>query len=502
MLLSELLDGAGLTHNQLSSRDDVPVSAVRYDSRLVRPGDLFVAVRGTATDGHEHIRAAIDAGAVCVVVEDAAYFSSEAACVKTDSTRAALADLAATLQGYPAAELRVTGITGTDGKTTSAFLLSHMLEALGTKTGLLSTVSFKIGDRWEENKLRQSTLEAPEIQQALSSMLDAGVSDAIVEATSHGLALERVRDCFFDDAIITNITSEHLEFHRTRERYVAAKQLILQALSHNTRKPWPKFAAINLDDEGTASLIPASPAKVVTFGMSDEADVHASRVEQSAAGTAFQIAAGGAEVRAFTLLPGLFNVSNCLGVIGLLYGRGIPLEVMAPHLASFMGVPGRMRRVELGQPFLVIVDYAHTAASLEKVLQTLRPLTAGKLIAVFGSAGDRDREKRPAMGRVAASLADYSVFTDEDPRWESPMAILEEIAAGARLAGAQAGQSFDLIPPRSEAIGHALGRAEAGDVVLLAGKGHEQSIIAQGVSRPWDDETAARHALRALGFGD
>ena len=496
MRLPDLLRDAGIT----PPRDfpDTAVREVKYDSRAVGPGDLFVAVPGTVSDGHLHSAGAAAAGAVAAVVERPV---PGLPFVEVPSTRLALADLAAARHGFPARRLHITGVTGTDGKTTSVYLLTHLLDGMGRKTGLLSTVAFKIGARWEDNIARQSTLEAPEVQAGLAAMVDDGVQDAVLEATSHGLALGRVRRCAFDEALITNITSEHLEFHGTRQEYIKAKAMILDALLEREGKEGPRFAAINRDDEGSASLIPRSPVEVVSFGLDAGAAVRGVDVRVDMGGSSFTVEAGGGSYRARTRLPGLFNVYNCLGVLAILHGRGIPLPEALPHLESFPGVPGRMRRVDLGQHFLVVVDYAHTAASLEKVLTTLRPLAAGRLIVVFGSAGDRDREKRPVMGAVAARLADFSVITDEDPRTERSDDILAEIAGGAMAEGARDGDDFLRIGDRSQAIRRAIAMANAGDVVLLAGKGHEHSMLVGGSSLPWDEEGEARSALQARGYG-
>jgi UDP-N-acetylmuramoyl-L-alanyl-D-glutamate--2,6-diaminopimelate ligase len=500
MQLSSLLHAAALDGHAPPALPTAEVQGVRYDSRRVRPGDLFVAVPGTATDGHAHVGAALAAGALAVVVERADACPDGAPRIVVPSSRAALADLAAAFHGFPARRLFVTGITGTDGKTTSTFLLSHVLDSMNRPSGLIGTVAIKIRDRWTENRARQSTPESPEIQEALAAMVEAGATDAVVEATSHGLALDRVRRCAFDAALVTNVTSEHLDFHGTRDRYLDAKALLLAGLAEAEGKQYPRFAAINCDDEGSASLIPRSPAPVITFGLGTQAALRALDVQTRADGSSFDISMEGRRVHAETPLPGLFNVYNCLGVLALVHGCGLDLSVAAQHLATFTGVPGRMRRVDAGQPFAVIVDYAHTADSLQKVLQTVRPLATGRVIAVFGSAGDRDREKRPAMGRVAARCADYSVFTDEDPRSEPSLAIIDAIAAGARAEGKREGRDFARIVDRRDAIAHALRIAAPGDVVVLAGKGHEQSILVHGGSVPWDEESAARDGLRALGY--
>ena len=501
MQLRDVLRGAGIDCDGVRLPDPANVGAVAYDSREVRPGDIFVAVTGTVTDGHRYVGAALRAGACVAVVEQPDTCDADAPCIVVPSTRRALADISAALYNFPSAKLHITGVTGTDGKTTTTFLLSHALSALGRKTGLLSTVAFRFGETWVENTMRQSTLEAPEVQAALHRMAVEGATDAIVEATSHGLALDRVRGCAFDDAIVTNITSEHLEFHGTRERYIAAKAMLLQAVHDSRERPGSHFAAINVDDEGSARLAVAAPVEVMSFGFGPQARVRATDIECGPAGSSFTIGFDGRAIRATTPLPGQFNVYNCLGVVAALAGRGEDLEASVRSLATFEGVPGRMNRIDEGQPFTVIVDYAHTAASLEKVLGTIRPLTNGRVIVVFGSAGDRDHEKRPAMGAVAARCADLSVFTDEDPRTEASHAILEQIAAGARREGAREGAEFQIIPDRREAIAWALGRARAGDAVLLAGKGHEKNMFVASGSVAWNEAQVARDALRSLHRG-
>jgi UDP-N-acetylmuramoyl-L-alanyl-D-glutamate--2,6-diaminopimelate ligase len=498
--LGDLVRLAALPEVDLGAAASYVVTGVRYDSRRVQPGDVFVAVPGTSVDGLAFVPDALARGAVAIVSDRPVAVTGEVPLVLVPSVRAALADLAAAFFGFPARRLYVTGITGTDGKTTSTFLLSHVLEGLGRATGLLSTVAFKRGEQWEDNLARQSTLEAPEIQEALAVMVSRGVQDAVVEATSHGLVLQRVRRCAFDAALVTNVTSEHLDFHGTRANYLAAKALLLEAVAEAEGKQRTPIAAINMDDEGSASLLGRARGRVVTFGTSGTVEVRGSVLHGDAQGSEFVVEAGGERHIVRTRLPGHFNVQNCLGILALVYGRGFPLRLAVPHIATFQGVPGRMRSVACGQPFSVIVDYAHTAASLEKVLLTLRPLTSGRLIVVFGSAGERDREKRPAMGAVAARVADYAVFTDEDPRKEPSEQILAAIAEGARAAGAQGGRDYICIADRATAIAHAISVAVADDVVLLAGKGHEKSMILAGGSIPWDEEGTARQALGAAGF--
>jgi UDP-N-acetylmuramoyl-L-alanyl-D-glutamate--2,6-diaminopimelate ligase len=501
MQLGDLVRLAALPEVGLGTAASRVVTGIRYDSRCVQPGDLFVAVPGASVDGLAFVPDALARGAAAIVSDRPADVAQNVPLLLVPSVRVALADLAAAFHGFPARALHVTGITGTDGKTTSTFLLSHILEGMGRATGLLSTVAFKIGDQWQDNLARQSTLESPEIQEALAAMVRRGIQDAVLEATSHGLVLQRVRRCAFDSVLVTNVTSEHLDFHGTRAHYLAAKALLLDAVLEAEGKQRTPVAAINMDDEGSASLLGRARGRVVTFGTGVAVEVKASAIASDAQGSTFVVEAGGERHAVQTRLPGHFNVQNCLGVLALLHGRDFPLHLAVPHIATFPGVPGRMRRVDRGQPFTVVVDYAHTAASLEKVLLTLRPLTRGRLIVVFGSAGERDREKRPAMGAVAARIADYTVITDEDPRKEPSAQILQAIADGAQAAGAQQGKDYLCIVDRARAIAHAIGMAAAGDVVLLAGKGHEKSMILADGSVPWDEEDVACRALRAAGFG-
>jgi UDP-N-acetylmuramoyl-L-alanyl-D-glutamate--2,6-diaminopimelate ligase len=401
----------------------------------------------------------------------------------------------------------VTGVTGTDGKSTTCLLLSAVLEAAGCRTGVLGTVVHKIGEEIVRNPTRMTTPKAHDVQALLARMVEAGVSHAIVETSSHALALDRVRGCDYDAAVLTNVTSEHLDFHGTREAYLAAKGRLFAMLGAGQPKglrgagAGGPFAVLNRDDSSYEVYRPAIASRVLTYAVADVgADVRAVAVEATAAGTSFRVEAPSGEAVVRSSLPGLFNVYNCLAALAFAEGMGIDLAMAGGALGRVEGVPGRMQRVVAGQPFEVIVDYAHTADSLHKVLSVLRPLTRGRLIAVFGSAGERDRQKRPLMGAVAARLADFFVLTDEDPRLEDSGAIIAEIAAGACAAGAREGQDFVRIADRREAIRAAVRAARPGDVVLLAGKGHETTIEAGGQGQPWDEAGVARALLRDEGL--
>lgn len=479
------------------------VTAVVYHAGSTAPGALFVAIRGRWHDGHAFIPQALERGARAVIGEDPAPddWPADRLYIRVGDSRRALGLAAAAFYDHPTHHMQVIGVTGTDGKTTTTNLVEALLARAGRRTGLMSTVDFKIGERRWQNDSRFTTLEAPEVQALLADMRDAGVECAVVETTSSGLALHRVTGVEYDVAVVTNITSEHLEVHGTLENYRRAKAMLVEAVDPDREKPLP-FAApqvcvLNADDASYAYLAPFCRAPVLCYGIENPAaDIWASGLDLGADRSRFRVHLPGGEIfDVQTPLVARFNVSNCLAAIAVGHAQGLPSHHIAVALSHAPSVPGRMERVDVGQPFTVVVDYAHTAESLEKVLQVLRPLTKGRLIAVFGSAGDRDRVKRPLMGAVAARLADFAVITDEDPREEDAASVLREIAQGAEAAGARAGIDFIEVVGRREGIAAAFARARPGDTVLLAGKGHEQSIIIGREKRPWDDRRVARELL-------
>jgi len=466
------------------------VTGLAYDSRAVTPGAVFFAVPGDHVDGHEFATEAIAKGALAVVVERELPALTVPQLL-VPRTRVALADAADAWFDHPSQHLRVIGVTGTDGKTTTCFLAAAMLTAAGRSPGLAGTVAIRVGDRQEPNPNRNTTPEALELQGLLADMVAAGNDCVVMEATSHGLAQARVRNCRFQVAVVTNLTSEHLEFHGTWEAYRDAKVMLVEEAP---------LAVLNADDPNFGFFRDHARDRVVTYAANNPADVRAIGIDARPDGTTFTAEAEGWSGTVHLQLPGSFNVHNALAVLALARAEGIDLTIAADAIGNLDGVPGRMERVDEGQPFQVVVDYAHTADSLGKVLRELRSITTGRLIAVFGSAGERDRVKRPAMGRVAAELADLTVVTDEDPRLEDPREINEAIAAGARDAGATEGETLFVIDDRPSAIAHAIGLATEGDIILLAGKGHEQNIIYGTEWRPWDEKQVARKALQAAGY--
>jgi UDP-N-acetylmuramoyl-L-alanyl-D-glutamate--2,6-diaminopimelate ligase len=406
--------------------------------------------------------------------------------------------MSSTLYGHPSRDTVVIGVTGTDGKTTTTTMIHQMLLNAGRRVGSMSTVDIRFGDAVDPNDARQTTLEALEVQQQLARMRDGGMKYAVIETSSHGLALQRVVGVDYDVAVFTNIAHEHLDFHKTIEAYREAKAQLIDLTAGSARKGIDKTAVLNRDDPSYAYLVNRPIARRITYGLQLDADLKADRVEATPEGLRVEAATPLGPLSLRLKLSGRWNAANALAAAAAGVAVGLTLDEIGQGLESYSGISGRMERVDLGQPFSVIIDYAHTPQSLEKVLRELRPITRGKLIAVFGSAGDRDREKRPWMGEIAARLSDYAVFTNEDPREEDAMTILSEIAAGAEEVGWTDGDQYARIEDRREGIAHAVRRAGPGDTVLLAGKGHERSILIGRGKQPWDERAAAEAAIRGL----
>ncbi|MEA2609890.1 MAG: UDP-N-acetylmuramoyl-L-alanyl-D-glutamate--2,6-diaminopimelate ligase [Chloroflexota bacterium] len=502
------LDGRAIGPAALAG---VAIQGVTQDSRSVGQGSLFVAIEGMHADGHDFVVAAARQGAAAAIVERPV---PEAAIpqVVVATSPAALAGAAAWWYGDPSHELGVVGITGTDGKTTTSFLAVAALEAAGFRTGMISTAMTRVGGMSEPNEAHATTPEAPALQAALRAMSIAGDRVAVVETTSHALALHRVDAIEYDVAILTNLTHEHLELHGSWEAYRDAKLSLFERLAgggadRGPGTPWPRTGVVNLDDPSAGSFIGVTQeagARVLTYGTDPAADIRATRIEEDAQRlrVAYQAPSGASvlELR----LAGRFNAHNALAVVALGEAAGLDPASVREGLASVELVPGRMERIDLGQPFGVIVDYAHSPASLTTVLELLAPLAAsrgGGLISVFGSGGERDTAKRPLMGRIAGERSRLVIVTDEDPRGEDRNAILESIARGAESSGRRRGHDLLLIADRRAAIGAAVERARPGDIVLLAGKGHERSIIGPDGPIAWDERSEAEEALRRAGFG-
>ena len=497
----------------------IAVSAVTSDSRAVRPGSLFVAIPGLHVDGHEFVAQAAQSGAAAVIVERPLPEVALPQLV-VDATSRALATTAAWWYGDPSHDLAVVGITGTDGKTTTSFLAVAALEAAGIRTGMTGTAATRIGGLQEPNEAHATTPEAPVLQATLRAMVTAGDEAVVVETTSHGLALGRVGSVAYDMAIFTNLTHEHLELHGTWEAYRDAKLSLFERLGRHESPSgrhealpgrrltgWPPCGIVNLDDPSAGVFVRATRdagARVLTYGADPAADIRVRRVAEDERGLQIAYTAPSGAASVALQLMGRFNVHNALAVVALGEAAGLDPAAVREGLASVPLVPGRMERVDLGQPFDVIVDFAHSPASLRTVLDLLAPgalARGGGLIAVFGSAGERDTAKRQLMGRIAGERCRLVVVTDEDPRGEDRDTINDEIARGAEAAGRRRGRDLLVIADRRAAIEAAIDRARPGDVVLLAGKGHERSIIGPDGPQPWNERTEAAEALRRAGFG-
>jgi len=468
---------AALAPSDVLGQAPVEIADLAYDARAAGPGSLFFCVPGTRSDGHDFAADALANGAVALVVERP--LEVDAPQLVVPSARAAMAVAADEFFGRPTEELEVAGVTGTNGKTTTAFLLYAILAAAGRRPGLLGTIESRVGG--ERRPAVRTTPEAIDLQREFREMLDAGDRSAAVEATSHGSALGRLDHVRFSALVFTNLTQDHLDFHGTLEAYFDAKRRLFT----ETRPP----AAVNVGDEHGRRLAEELRGhnELLTFGFADDADLRPEELELGPRGARFN--AGGIELE--TRLRGRFNVENVLGAVAAARLLGISDEAIAYGVKELRGVPGRFEAVDEGQPFAVLVDYAHTPDSLENVLRTARDLAQNRVLCVFGCGGDRDRGKRPLMGRIATELADVAIVTSDNPRSEEPATIIAEILEGAPEA--------EVEPDRREAIARAIGEAGEGDVVVIAGKGHEQGQQFADRTIPFDDREVAREALRRLG---
>jgi len=469
---------------------DREVEGIAYDSRRVQSNTLFVAIRGEKSDGHQFVDQAIEQGASVIVAEQE-IASPRATCLVVEDTRGALADLSAAFYGTPARKLKMAAVTGTNGKTTTTFLIKHICEKAGVRCGLLGTVQYEIGDRILP--AIRTTPEALDIQELLAQIVNAGGRAAAMEVSSHALAQERTRGIEWDVAVFTNLTQDHLDFHGTMENYFNAKAKLFLQLASQSKKKTPT-AVINIDDRYGQKLLDriAGETPVITYGLGLHADFRASNYRTEFAGTSYQLDAQGRSYLVRVPLIGRFNVANSMAALAAATTLGVNLRDGVLSLARAPQVPGRLELVPAKRQFQIFVDYAHTDDALRNVLKTLRELKPRKLIVVFGCGGDRDKKKRPLMGRVANELADYAIITSDNPRKENPEAIVNEVEKGFRST------PFEKIVDRTEAIRRAVAMAEPRDLVLIAGKGHEKYQEFADHTIPFDDIQVARRALDDL----
>jgi len=482
----------------------VEVTAVHFDSRQVSPGSLFVAVQGGNYDGHAYIPDAIEKGA-CAVIGSQTLDLREVPYLRVENPRDVLARAAAAFYGFPAQQLTVIGVTGTDGKTTTVNLIYQIMLAAGLKAGMISTVNAVIGEEVIDTGFHVTTPEAPTIQALLRKMVDNGMTHVVLETTSHGLDQQRVAACDFDLGVITNITHEHLDYHGNYEGYLQAKARLLTSLTETPRKDQGNFrmAVLNRDDISYACLEQILADEkyhsihIVTYGMQTEADLTGQNLQTDSNGIRLEAILHGKTFPLQSAMLGDYNASNLLAAAATCrLGLGLDMQFVQQGIQDMPGVPGRMERINLGQDFLAIVDFAHTPNALKVALETVQRMkNGGKVIAVFGSAGLRDRQKRRMMAATAIHLADMTILTAEDPRTEQLNDILAEMADEAEKNGGVEGSNFLRVPDRGEAIREAVRLANRGDIVMACGKGHEQSMCFGETEYTWDDRTAIRAAL-------
>ncbi|MBT3337879.1 MAG: UDP-N-acetylmuramoyl-L-alanyl-D-glutamate--2,6-diaminopimelate ligase [Anaerolineae bacterium] len=476
---------------------DVPINQITADSRKVEAGDLFIAISGEYFDGHQYIAKAIEQGAVAIVGEQE-IANLSVPYIQVENARQALAYLAAAYYSYPARKLTMLGVTGTDGKTTTSNFLYQILREAKLKVGMISTVNAIIGDEILDTGFHVTTPDALDTQRYLAQMVDAGLTHVILETTSHGWAQYRIDACEFDIGVVTNITHEHLDYHGSYEAYRAAKGRLFASLGDTVDKPQgnPRLAVLNKDDISYDYLSRLAPGPQACYSVDTSASARAENIRYLPSGIKFDIVTEKLRVAIKTNLVGGYNISNILAAFSAtVFGLGVDPKVAARGIAALEGIPGRMERIDKGQDFSVIVDFAHTPFALKAAIESGREMTKGRVIALFGSAGLRDREKRRMMAEYSAELADLTVLTAEDPRTESLDDILEEMKIGAELRGGVENETFWRVHDRGEAIHFALTLAQPGDMVLVCGKGHEQSMCFGETEYPWDDRMATRAAL-------
>jgi UDP-N-acetylmuramoyl-L-alanyl-D-glutamate--2,6-diaminopimelate ligase len=476
------------------------ITGITLDSRDIRPGQLFVAMKGGSVDGHDFIPEAIKMGASVVVGEEVIK-GLPVPYIQLENSRQALTWLSAAFYDWPGRKLTVIGVTGTDGKTTTTNLIHQILVAAGIRTGMISTVNAVIGDEVVDTGFHVTTPDAHDVQRYLAKMVESGLTHVVLETTSHGWAQFRVDACEFDIGVVTNITHEHLDQHGSYENYRSAKARLFSSLERTSQKKSgnPRLGIINRDDISYDFLYDYIKVNKLSYGFGEGADLRAVDVVYGPFGIRFTATYNNLRVDITSKLVGKYNISNCLAALAVtVVGLHIRPEIAVRGISALQSVPGRMEQVNLGQDFTAIVDFAHTPNALKVTLETARELTKGRVIAVFGSAGLRDKEKRRLMAETSAELADLTVLTAEDPRTESLNSILEEMATGANAKGGLKEDTFWCIPDRGEAIRFALRLARPGDIVISCGKGHEQSMCFGKTEYAWDDRIAMRSALAEL----
>ncbi|OPH47512.1 UDP-N-acetylmuramoyl-L-alanyl-D-glutamate--2,6-diaminopimelate ligase [Paenibacillus ferrarius] len=494
MKLQELASALLITH--IHGNAETEITGIEADSRKIKPGYVFLCIPGLTVDGHDYAPKAIALGASALVTERVLDLPIPQLVVK--DARYAMAALSAHFYGYPSKEMKIIGFTGTNGKTTSTYLLEKILRDQGFITGLMGTIEMKIGDNYYE--MERTTQEAVDLQSSFRKMCEHKTDYCLMEVSSHALELGRVKGIHFRSGVFTNLTQDHLDYHKTMEAYAAAKGLLFSRLGNGfaSDPAERQYAILNADDEASVIFSKLTAAQIITYGINQECDVRAANIRMSAKGTEFQLISFAGEAYFQMKLVGKFNVYNALGAIAAALAEGISLEAIRNSLESLNVVEGRMEVVDEGQEYLVLVDYAHTPDGLENALSTISEFAEGKIITVFGCGGDRDRTKRPIMGKVTAAYSDYLYVTSDNPRTEDPEAILADIRPGLQEVNYPA-EKAEFIVDRKKAIQKAIEGAGPKDVILIAGKGHETYQDIMGVKHDFDDRLVAKAAIRGRG---
>jgi len=472
--------------------EKLPVSGIACDSRKTAPGFAFFALHGAKEDGNQYVRDAVERGAIAVASEDAAPadLSSNVTWIRVGESRKALAISAANFFGHPARALQLIAVTGTNGKTTTTSLIDSVLRASGAKTGLFGTIAYRtpLGEYPAPN----TTPESLDLQGFFAEIRDAGGKFAVMEASSHALVMDRLWGCRFQAAVFTNLTREHMDFHKNFEEYFAAKRRLFEGTGAGA----PEVAVLNADDPYSARLMGLAK-NTVSYGVESPADISAKKFQLAFSGLTFAAQTPNGKLQIQSPLVGRINVYNILAAIGAAQATGMSNETIEAGIRQLQNVPGRFQRVDLGQPFLVIVDFAHTDDALENLIKTARELNPkGRVITLFGCGGGKDRTKRPVMGEAAGRLSDLTILTNDNPRQEDPLKIISDIVVGLQKSNGK----YLIEQDRERAIGMAFDEARAGDLVLLAGKGHEDYQILADKTLPWDDRKVAQQELRERGF--
>ncbi len=465
--------------------DNPEIVSLENDSRQVKKGSLFICIEGFTVDGHHYAETAVQNGAAAVLAERELSLNVPVIIVK--DTARAMAVLADAFYGQPSQQLHLIGITGTNGKTTTSHLIEKILADAGKSTGLIGTMYTKVAGETLETK--NTTPESLTLQKTFASMVEKKVEAAVMEVSSHALDEGRVHGCDFNVAVFTNLTQDHLDYHKTMDEYRRAKGLLFAQLGSAFYHHKPKYAVLNADDPASAEYRKSTAAQILTYGIDNEADLRAVHIQMDARGTSFDLVSPFGVHPVAMQLIGKFSVYNVLAAIGAALASGLELEAILESISTVKGVPGRFETVDAGQDFSVIVDYAHTPDSLENALETVKEFAEGRIFVVVGCGGDRDRTKRPLMAKIACRLATDAVFTSDNPRSEDPDEILKDMAAGVPEG------NYTMIADRKEAIAYSVGAAGKGDVILIAGKGHETYQQIGGQTFDFDDRTAAREAI-------